>query len=219
VTVIAIDGPAGAGKSSVGREVARALGWTYLDTGAMYRAVALAALERGIDPGDGSALARLAASLNIEARPDAITLDGVDVRERIRSAEVTRAVSQVSAHRGVRDVLSAQQRRIASAGDVVMEGRDIGVMVAPDADLKVWLTAGLPERARRRARQLGIACDRDALAKLERELDARDTSDAARAESPLARASDAHVIDSTGLSLDEVVRRVLGALRDDVPRA
>jgi cytidylate kinase len=213
MTVLAIDGPAGAGKSTVGRAVARALGWRYVDTGAMYRAVALAALERGLDPDDAQALERLAPSLHIEVGGDGVALDGVDVSERIRRPDVTRAVSTVSAHRGVRAALTEKQRSLSARGDVVMEGRDIGGLVAPDAAVKIFLTASLPERARRRARQLDGEEEPRRLEELQATLAARDAADAARAESPFTKAPGAIVIDSTGKDVGQIVDEIVTRVR------
>src|SRR5215204_3321794 len=153
--VIAIDGPAGAGKSTVARAVAKRLGFTYLDSGAMYRCVALAALERGADPGDGGAMGDLAASLAIALDGDRVELDGRDVSAAIREPRVTDASSVVSTHPAVRGAMVAEQRRLIAAGRYVAEGRDIGTVVSPEAPLKVFLTASPQERARRRAEQMG----------------------------------------------------------------
>jgi len=212
MTVVAIDGPAGAGKSTVARALARALGWLHLDTGAMYRAVALAALDSGVDAMDEVELAELARRLDIEATPDAVLVDGVDVSARIRSAEVTDTVARVAAHARVRSVLAARQQAVARAADVVMEGRDIGATVAPGAALKVYLTASLKARARRRALELGsgdaATVDAEAAA-----LAARDRADSSRRASPLAAAPDAVVVDTTDLTVEDVVGRVLAELR------
>ncbi len=149
--VIAIDGPAGAGKSTVARGVAAALGFTYLDSGAMYRCVALAALERGVDLDDGEALGELASGLEIELDGGSVRLDGRDVSEAIREPEVSAAASRVSVHPAVREAMVARQRELIESGRYVAEGRDIGTVVSPDAPLKVFLTASEEERARRRA--------------------------------------------------------------------
>ena len=195
--VIAIDGPAGAGKSTVARAVARALGYTYLDTGAMYRAVACRAAADGADP------AEVARSVRLELG-ERVRVDGEDVTERIREPWVSEASSRVSADPGVREVLVAQQRRILEEGDWVAEGRDIGTVVAPDADVKVFLTAAPEERARRRAAELGA----DAGVVL-RELVMRDERDSSREHAPLAPAPDAVPVDTTGLSLQEVVEQIV----------
>jgi CMP/dCMP kinase len=198
--VVAIDGPAGAGKSTVARAVAQALGFTYLDSGAMYRCVALASLERGGDPG------ALAAELEISLG-ERILLDGIDVTEAIRAPEVSGRASQVAAQPAVRRAMVAQQRRLMSTGDWVAEGRDIGTVVAPDAALKVFLTADPEQRARRRAAQLGVNPD-VVLA----EQAVRDQRDSSRADSPLRQADDAHQLDTTGLSVEQVVARVVALL-------
>jgi cytidylate kinase len=194
--VIAIDGPAGAGKSSVARAAAERLGFTYLDSGAMYRAVA-AASAGGADP------AEIARSARIELG-ERVRLDGEDVTERIREPWVSEAASRVSADPSVREALVAQQRRILAAGDWVAEGRDIGTVVAPDADVKIFLTASPEERARRRAVELGT----DAGVVL-REQTMRDERDRSREHSPLAPAVDAVPVDTTGLSLEEVVDQIV----------
>ena len=209
MTVVAIDGPAGAGKSSVGRAVARALGYSYLDTGALYRAVAVAALERGIDPNDNDALARLSAALDIKTEEDRVRIDGRDVTEQLRDANVNSTVSIVSAHEGVRRALLRRQQELGEQGRIVIEGRDIGVTVAPKADVKIFLTASLHQRAQRRALEMGIGCDDTSVVDVEQGLAARDAADGARAASPLIRAPDAVLIDSTDLTFDEVVRKVI----------
>jgi cytidylate kinase len=195
--IVAIDGPAGAGKSTVARAVADRLGFTYLDTGAMYRAVALAAERLGADPGE------IAASLLIEL-DDGVRLGGEDVSEAIRTQEISEAASRAAADPRVREAMVAEQRRLTREGDWVAEGRDIGTAVAPAAEVKVFLTAAPQERARRRAAQLGL--DVAAVLADQRERDARD---AAREHSPLAAAPDAVELDTTGLSLDEVVDRIV----------
>jgi CMP/dCMP kinase len=217
--LVAIDGPAGAGKSTVAQALARELCFTYLDTGAMYRCVALAALEQGgeslLDQAD--ALSRLAGAAHIElistdTEPDRsrerntsprVLLDGRDVSEAIRAPAVSEAASRVAAVPGVRDAMVASQRELIAAGDWVAEGRDIGTVVAPDAELKVFLTASAQERARRRATQLG-ADPRAVLA----EQTIRDERDASREHSPLQAATDAVTLDTTGLTLRQVVERV-----------
>jgi CMP/dCMP kinase len=213
VSVVAIDGPAGAGKSTVARAVADQLGWDYVDTGAMYRAVAVAALQRGIDPRDEGALAQLAAGVRVEPVGDRVLLDGADISTRIRDSEVTAAVSAVSAHPEVRAVMAKRQQELARGGDVVMEGRDIGTTIAPNADVKVYLTAGLSVRARRRARQLGLPESPSRLAEIESSLDARDAADSLRTASPLAKAEGAVTIDSTHIDVDEVVALIVERVR------
>lgn len=213
--VIAIDGPSGTGKSSVAREVARRLGAGYLDTGAMYRAVTVAVLDGGIDPTDEVAVARLAEGLQIEMVTDPavehVVIDGRDVSEEIRSAEVTAAVSVVSAIPAVRRMLVEQQRRLTDDSTTVVEGRDIGTVVFPAARLKIYLTAAPAARAARRAEQLGLVDPGD-ITDLARTLRVRDELDSGRAESPLRPASDAVVIDSTDLSRADVVETILSAV-------
>jgi CMP/dCMP kinase len=203
--VIAIDGPAGAGKSSVARAVAERLGFTFLDSGAMYRCVALAALEGGVDVDDGEALGSLAESLEIGFDGDRVLLGGRDVSAAIRTPEVTAAASRISVHPGVRAALVARQRALIEAGSFVAEGRDIGTVVSPEAPLKVFLTASEEERARRRAAQSGE--DTEAVLAAQRGRDARDTE---REHGALRPAEDAIVLDTTGLALPEVVARVAG---------
>jgi CMP/dCMP kinase len=194
--VIAIDGPAGAGKSSVARAVARELGYTYLDSGAMYRCVALAMLERGGAP------AEVATGIRIEIG-EKVLLDGRDVTDQIRTPEVSEAASRVAADAGVRAAMVAQQRRLLASGDWVAEGRDIGTVVAPEAELKVFLTAAADERARRRAAELG-ADPASVLA----EQAVRDERDRTRSQSPLEPAPGAVVLDTTDMTLAGVVARV-----------
>ncbi len=207
--VIAIDGPAGAGKSSVAKRVADALGFTYLDSGAMYRCVALAALERGVDLDDARAMGELAASLEIGLDGDRVSLDGRDVSAAIREPETSAAASRASIHPAVREAMVARQRRLIEAGRYVAEGRDIGTVVSPDSPLKIFLTASAEERARRRAAQTGE--DPEAVLAAQEERDRRDQS----REHSAMRAADAAVeIDTTGLGLDEVVERVVGLARE-----
>jgi cytidylate kinase len=207
MTAIAIDGPAGAGKSTVARAVADALGYTYIDTGAMYRAIALRALEIGIDPNDGDAAATLARDVDLALENSAVVVDGRDVSALIRSEEVTRASAQIAQHPGVREALVATQRRLARDGEVVMEGRDIGTKVLPDAEVKVFLTATFDERAARRAQDAGVT-EPTELQDLKMAIAARDRSDMERKESPLVQAPDAVAVDSTGKSVAEVVDEI-----------
>lgn len=207
--VIAIDGPAGAGKSSVARGVAAALGLTYLDSGAMYRCVALAALQRGAGLDDGEALGMLAQELEIDFEGELVRLDGRDVTAAIREPGVTAGASRVSVHAPVREALVAQQRTLIAAGRYVAEGRDIGTVVSPDSPLKVFLTASEEERAQRRAAQTGE--DFEAVLAAQRRRDARDTE---REHGALRAADDAVEVDTTGLTLAEVVTRVVALARD-----
>jgi len=211
--VVAIDGPAGSGKSTVARAVARALGLEVLDTGAMYRAVTLAVLAAGADPADPEACAAAARSVRIDLGAR-VVLDGRDVTEAIRGPEVTAAVSAVSAHPAVREVLVGHQRAWAEAhGGAVVEGRDIGTVVFPHATLKVFLTASDEERARRRARD-EAAADRTAdVAAVQADLARRDRLDAGRAASPLVAAPDAVPVDSTDRTIDDVVRSIVDEFR------
>ena len=207
--VIAIDGPAGAGKSTVARAVARALGFTYLDSGAMYRAVALAAIERGIDPDDGDRLGEMAWGLAIDFDGDTVRLDGKPVEGRIRSPEVTIAASKVSVHPQVRQAMVKRQRELIAAGNYVAEGRDIGTVVSPDSPLKVFLTAAEGERARRRAADSG-----ESVGEVQEAMRDRDRRDQERADSPLRVAEDSVSIDTTELSPDEVVERIAELARE-----
>jgi cytidylate kinase len=207
--VIAIDGPAGAGKSSVARALAGRLGFTYLDSGAMYRCVALAALERGVDPDDGEATGALARSLAIELGGERVRLDGLDVSLAIREPRVSEAASRVSVHPAVREAMVAEQRRLIAAGRYVAEGRDIGTVVSPEAPLKVFLTASPQERARRRAEQTGA--DPAAVLAAQRERDARDET---REHSALRAAEGAVEVDTTGLSLEQTVERIEALARE-----
>jgi CMP/dCMP kinase len=207
--VIAIDGPAGAGKSTVARGVAKALGFTYLDSGAMYRAVALAALERGIDPGDGEKLGELAWDLDIGFDGDSIRLDGRPVGGRIRSPEVTIASSRVSVHPQVRRAMVKRQRELIAKGNYVAEGRDIGTVVSPDAPLKVFLTASEEERAVRRSRETG-----EPVEAVRRAIGARDQRDTGRRHGALRPAEDSLELDTTDLSVDQVVEQVVALARE-----
>jgi CMP/dCMP kinase len=212
--VVAIDGPSGSGKSTVARGVARALGIGYLDTGAMYRAITWLALDRGVATDDESALTALAEDAELVLSPDpdelVVRVDGIDVTSAIRGDAVTGAVSRVSAVPGVRAALVRRQREVIASGPVAVEGRDIGTTVAPEAPVKVFLTADPAARAERRGREVaGPTLDRTTLSATEEALRRRDEADSGRAASPLSQAADAVVIDSTELTADEVVERVL----------
>ncbi len=221
---IAIDGPAASGKSTVGKQVADALGYLFFDTGVMYRAVTWAALERNIPIEDQSALTQLAESVDIDVRPPSrqdnrsfdVWLDGKDATWEIRRPEVDANVSQVAAYPGVRRALSAQQRRIGQKGHVVMVGRDIGTVVLPESDLKIYLDASVEERARRRYEEL---CQRGEPADLEQITQAvrkRDQFDSTRHIAPLRAAPDAVIIDSDNMSLDQVVEEILRLIYQEV---
>jgi CMP/dCMP kinase len=206
VRVIAIDGPAGSGKSTIARRLAIRLGLEYLDTGAMYRGVTFAALRRGIDPADDADVARMVADVDLTVEEHAVVVDGVDATIEIRGPEVTRAVSLVAANADVRTELVRRQRAwAAERGGGVLEGRDIGTVVCPDAEVKFYLDAALDERARRRQVELrarGIELAEDAARS---DIAARDTQDSSRALAPLRKAPDAIEVDSTGLSVEQVV--------------
>lgn len=202
--VIAIDGPAGAGKSTVARGVAEALDFTYLDSGAMYRCVALAALDRGLGLEDGTALGKLALGLEIELDGNGVRLDGRDVSGEIRTPEIAAAASRVSVHPQVREAMVERQRRLIDAGRYVAEGRDIGTVVSPEAPLKVFLTASEQERARRRAEESGESFE-DVL----KAIRARDERDSEREHGALRAAEDSVELDTTGFSVAEVVDRVV----------
>jgi len=206
--IIAIDGPGGSGKSTVARSVARKLGFTYIDTGAMYRAVGLWALRLGMDLDDLHRLEQLAREARIEFEGDRVLLNGDDVTEEIREARVSDAASKVAACPGVRRAMREEQRRIGSSGSVVMEGRDIGTVVFPEARVKIFLDAHPEERAQRRAKETAAPVEEVA-----RDLAGRDQRDRTRAEAPLTQAPDAEYLDTTGLTLDEVEEAVLKLVR------
>jgi cytidylate kinase len=217
--VVAIDGPSGTGKSTVSRRLAHALDAHYLDTGAMYRAVTWAVLDAGVDPTDASAVALVAAKITLTSGIDPhaphIAVDGHNIDVEIRGADVTGAVSAVAAVPAVRALLVARQREIiAAAGRIVVEGRDIVSVVAPDADLKIYLTASEEERARRRSSELhgGSTAPADVVASTLADLARRDTLDSSRAADPLRRADDAIELDTTGMSIDEVVAAMVDLL-------
>ena len=203
--IVAIDGPAGAGKSTIGRAVAVRLGLDYLDTGAMYRAITFAALRRGIDPADQDDVAVLASEVEMTLDGLSVTVDGVDATVEIRGREVTAAVSAVAANPRVRSELVRRQRSwVAAHGGGVVEGRDIGSVVFPDATLKLFVTASPRVRAERRVAEIG-----GDVAEVEASIIERDRKDSTRADSPLTETSDAVLVDTTALSIDEVVARIL----------
>lgn len=215
---IAIDGPAGAGKSTVAREVAKKLGLLYVDTGAMYRAVAYLALQEGVNAEHEAELVSLCERhcLQFEKRDDGMldaSIDGENVTHLLRSPNVNAIVSQLSVHPRIRSLLTNIQRDFRERHGVVMDGRDIGTVVMPDADLKVFLTASLEERARRRATELasnGHTVDEQALRDA---ISSRDQRDASRSVAPLKPAADAHVLDSTGRTVDDMVTQILSWVR------
>ena len=209
VRVVAIDGPSGSGKSTVARHLAERLGLDYLDTGAMYRAMTFAAQCRGIAEGDLAEVAAMAPTVAIEIADDGtVFVDGIDATSAIRSREVTAAVSQIAANSAVRTVLVEQQRQwVGVRGGGVVEGRDIGSVVFPDAALKLFVTASPRVRAERRVGEIGGNVD-----EIEAAIIARDRFDSTRADSPLTETDDAITIDTTGMSIDEVVDKIVGML-------
>jgi cytidylate kinase len=209
--VVAIDGPSGAGKTTVGKRLAERLSAAFLDTGVLYRALTLRALEASVSPDDGEGLARLARDLQVDVRasdtgPDLVTLHGRDVSDAIHSPTVDAFVSQVAAHALVRDALVAPQRRVAESGRAVVAGRDIGTVIFPDAQVKVFLEASGAERARRRAEQSG---DTASEAAVQHDMERRDIFDRDRLVAPMEPAPDAVIIETDGVPIDEVVERVL----------
>ena len=210
--VIAIDGPAGSGKSTVARALAAHLGLKYLDTGAMYRAVAFAILRGGGDPEDAEAAAATARRIDLDVGLDSVMVDGIDATVEIRGPEVSRAVSVVAANPEVRKELVSRQREWGyRQGGGVLEGRDIGTVVFPDAELKIYLTADPAERARRRAKEV-TDLDYEAVAA---DIARRDAVDTTRAIDPLVEAADATLVDTTGLDIDQVVTHITGLLDPD----
>jgi cytidylate kinase len=207
--IVAIDGPAGAGKSTVARAVAARLGYTYIDTGAMYRAVALWATRASVDLDDMLKLEQLAKSAQIEFAAEAVLLNGEDVTQAIREPHISDAASKVSAVPGVRRAMREEQRRIAAQQSVVMEGRDIGTVVFPEAQVKIYLDADPEVRAERRAAQIGGVVDQIA-----QEIAERDRRDRTRTEAPLTQAPEAQYLDSTGLTLEQVQEAILKVVRE-----
>ena len=214
--VVALDGPSGTGKSTVARALATELGLRYLNTGAMYRAVTWAVLAASVDPTDADRVARLAGRIHVEITTDPhdqrVEVDGTPVEGEIRSPEVTAAVSPVSATPEVRRLLVARQRELIGAGGIVVEGRDIGTVVAPDAELKVYLTASHDTRAERRARQDGTAPEQ--FGATSEALRRRDAYDSGRTLDPLRPADDAVHVDTTALTVYDVVKRLVDIARD-----
>ena len=215
-SVIAIDGPSGAGKGSVSRAIARALGCRYVDTGAMYRAVTWLAIQEGLSLDDEAALSALAGRAQLTLEETTVTVEGHDVTSAIRTREIDAAAARVARMPAVRAVLVARQRAYAADGRIVMEGRDIGTTVFPEADVKLYLDASPGERAARRAsdpaRESGISDV--SLSDVASALEARDRSDRTRQISPLAMADDAVLVDTTGVPLERVVERVLAIVRE-----
>jgi cytidylate kinase len=218
--VIAIDGPAGAGKSTMAAHLARRFGFLNLETGAMYRALALKAIDHDLEFEDEAVLLDLAAGTKIALQPqregNIVLLDGVDVSQRVRDADVTAAASRVSVHPHLREWMVTQQRSLGEAGGVVMEGRDIGTVVFPDAEVKIFLDAAPEVRGNRRYKQGGPAVVAVTEEAVIRELKERDQRDRTRAESPLRPAEDAVILDSTGMTLDEVLAAAEAIVRSHV---
>lgn len=219
--IIAIDGPAGAGKSTVSKRLAKELGYTYLDTGAMYRAFAWKALEEKLDLGDEKALKRSLQETEIELSEEAgrpkVYLNGLDVSDRIRSPELSQVASRISSLKSVRERMVEMQRAMGSKGGVVMEGRDIGTVVFPNAEVKIYLDASAAERARRRFEELGSQGERVTLAETLEEIEVRDHRDKGRSVAPLRKAEDAVVIDSTNMDVDGVVERIMREIKNRLP--
>ncbi len=216
--IITIDGPAGAGKSSAAKALAQRLGFEFLDTGAMYRAVTLAALRAGVDPHDQDALTRLMDAIRLEMPPGRALLDGRDVSDQIRTREVDQATSLIADSPVVRRRLGEMQRAIAARRRMVCEGRDQGTIVFPNALCKFFLSAAVEERARRRQAEMAKRGEAVDLATLLPAIEARDRADAARASAPMRAADDAVRLDSTGLSLEEVVDRMEAEVRRRIKR-
>lgn len=212
--VVTIDGPAGAGKSTVARRVAEHLGWRFLDTGAMYRCVALAALRSGVDLADADAVATIAGRITVMLPPSGVQLDGEDVADAIRAPEVTGLTRHAASNPGVRAILVGWQRAFAAEHDTVTEGRDQGTIVFPDALRKFFLTASPEERARRRHAELAAKGIPGTYESILLDQQRRDAEDQSRSIAPLRAAVDARVLDTTGATLDQVVARVLAEVQD-----
>ncbi len=212
--VVAVDGPSGAGKGTVARAAARALGYRHVDTGAMYRAVAWRAAQTGIALDDDAGLAAVAAGAAFALSDGVVGIDGHDVTSAIRTPAMDKAAALVARNPAVRDVLVTRQRALGAAGAVVMEGRDIGTVVFPDADVKIYLDASHEERARRRAADPAHTRSGTDIADVAQDLAARDKSDSTRSVAPLTQAADAVYIDTTSLPVDDVVARVLSLVRE-----
>jgi len=221
-SIIAIDGPAASGKSTVGSLLAERLGYVYFDTGVMYRAVTWIALQRGIPIADEARVSALAEAIHIEVlrptvddgRQYTVLVDGQDVTWNLRRPGVDRGVSPVSAYAGVRCALTAQQRRLGLQGGIVMVGRDIGTVVLPEADLKIYLDATVDERARRRWKELRLRDSSTGLDEVLAAMERRDEIDSSRALAPLRPAEDAHLLDTTGLSVEQVLDRIEAWVRE-----
>jgi CMP/dCMP kinase len=214
--VVAIDGPSGAGKSTIARRLAERLGFTYIDTGAMYRAVALWGLQQGVAMSDMHRMEQLAIAAEIALAPGRISLNGEDVTEAIRTPEVSSGASQVAVIPGVRRAMVAKQRAMGERQSVVMEGRDIGTVVFANAEVKIFLDANPAERVRRRLAEMRAKGEAPAEGELAVQMKERDQRDSTRADAPLAQAPDAVYVDSTGMTLDEVEEAILKIVRQRV---
>lgn len=207
--IVTIDGPAGAGKSSVAKSLAARLGFRFLDTGSMYRAVILSATQRGVAPGDSAALAKLAAGLNIEVNGKRTFVDGVDVSNEIRTGEITQLIVHAADNIEVRDILSQRQREIAADHDIVTEGRDQGTVVFPNADCKIFLTASAEERARRRQADMHARGELIELEEVLRRQNRRDEQDYNRPVGKLQKAADSIEVSTDGMTTDEVLNQLV----------